>query len=128
MISIAIITTAVFNSLHSYINITAGTNPTTTDFDGEWVPWAEGMINSYLQTGSTLPTDQGDIIKGVADNLLVQKWAYERKLGHTAPEDNPLPTLTGEDKGKLDSLKGQNPSIEAPAFVFDLDRTVGGYD
>lgn len=80
-----------------------------------------------MQTGNTLPTDQGDIIKGVVDDLLVQKWAYERKLGHVAPEVNPLPALTGSHKQDLDSLKGQNPSIEEPAFNFDLDRTTGGF-
>jgi hypothetical protein len=66
-------------------------------------------------------------LKGIADDLLVQKYSYERRIGHIAPEVNPLPALTRDHKKNLDSLAGQDESIEDPAFNFDLDKTIGGY-
>ena len=38
-----------------------------------------------------------------------------------------LPELTAGNKADLNSLKGQDESIEEPAFNFDLDKTVGGF-
>ena len=116
---------------HPMIVVAAtGTFPITAELT-EWIEWADGLINAYLQTGSTLPTDQGDIIKNVADDLLIRKYNYEKLVGHVIPTDLlnvQLPKLTPENMSDLDSLKGQDSTIEAPAFVFDLDRTVGGYD
>ena len=42
--------------------------------------------------------------------------------------DQPLPVLTPQNKEDLDSLKGQDASVEAPAFNFDLDTVEGGFD
>jgi hypothetical protein len=86
---------------------------------------------SFLQTGDTLPTDQGNIIKNVVDDLLIRKYRFEKQVGFaTAPEmlDTPEPELTPENKMDLDSLKGQDTSIEDPAFNFDLDTLEGGFD
>ena len=116
---------------HPKIVVSAtGTFPITTELT-EWIEWADGLIITYLQTGNTLPTDVGDIIKNVADDLLIRKYTYEKLVGHVHPLDLlriPLPILTGANKAQLDSLKGQSPSIEEPAFNFDLGRTEGGFD
>ena len=67
----------------------------------------------------------------MADDLLIRKYTYEKLVAHTHPMDLlrvPLPILTGSNKAQLDSLKGQDTSIEEPAFNFDLGRTTGGFD
>ena len=115
---------------HPLISITATTNPSTTDLT-EWIVWADGKILAYLQTGNTLPTENGGIIENVADDLLIRKWRYEKRTSFPNPQGeagSAMPELTAQNKAELDSLKGQNPSIEEPAFNFDLSRTVGGFD
>ena len=67
----------------------------------------------------------------MADDLLIRKYTYEKLVGHVIPSDllnMEMPKLTGANKAALDSLKGQNASIEEPAFNFDLGRTTGGFD
>jgi len=124
------ITEAEFEKRHPRINIEAtGTFPTTDQFT-EWIAWSDGKICSYLQTGSTLPTDQGNIIKNISDDLLMRKYVYEKHVSKVVPGEIlriPLPELTPQNKMDLDSLKGQDDTIEAPAFNFDLDKTIGGY-
>ena len=116
---------------HPKILVSAtGTFPITTELT-EWIVWADGLVKAYLQVGDTLPTDQGDIIKNVVDDLLIRKYNYEKLVAHTIPSDLlnvQMPKLTAENMMDLDSLKGQDTTIEAPAFVFDLDRTTGGFD
>lgn len=80
---------------------------------------------------SSLPTDIGDIMKNVADDLLMRKYIFEKTTPNITPYeviDQPLPELTPSNKSDLDSLKGQDESIEAPAFNFDLDVLEGGFD
>ena len=106
------------------------TFPTTTQF-AQWQKWADSKIKSYLQCGNTLPTDQGNIMESVADDLLVRKFNYEKLLPKLLSGELlslSLPELTGPNKMDLDSLKGQDESIEDPAFNFDLDRLEGGFD
>jgi hypothetical protein len=106
----------------------SGTTPTTDQLT-EWIVWADGKVLSYLQV-STLPTDVGNIIKNVVDDLLVRKYRYELRTGFPAPEGEispAMPELTAQNKQDLDSLGGQS-DIEDPAFNFDLDRLEGGYD
>ena len=79
---------------------------------------------------SALPTDIGNIIKNVADDLLIRKWIYEKLVAAVAPMDIlqvALPELTVDNRKDLDSLKGQDTTIEDPAFNFDLDKTEGGF-
>ena len=105
----------------------AGTFPTTTQFD-EWVIWAEGKMKSYLQCGNTLPTDQGDILKNVADDLLYRKFKRDKNAAFEDETDGiPLPELTPENKFDLDSLRGQSKSMEPTSFNFDLNRLRGGF-
>lgn len=125
----ASITIAQFRLRHPRITISAtGTDPDETDF-AEWIDWADGKILSYLQV-SALPTDIGNIIRNVADDLLIRKYRYEKRTAFPNPEGEstpPMPELTAQNKMDLNSLKGQDESIEAPAFNFDLDKTTGGY-
>lgn len=110
--------------------IAAGSFPTTTEFT-EWVKWADGKMKSYLQCGNTLPTDIGDILKDVADDLLIRKYRFEKQVGFaTAPEmlNLPAPELTSENQADLDSLRGQKPSFEPSTFNFDLTKTEGGFE
>ena len=115
--------------LHPYINIAlTGTNPDETDFD-EWIEWADGKIMSYLQV-STLPTDISNIMRNVADDLLIRKYRYEKRTPHPHPEGEsspPMPELSAQNKEDLDSLTGQAPSIEPTTFNFDIDKTEGGF-
>jgi hypothetical protein len=109
----------------------SGTFPTTAEFT-EWVVWADGKMKSYLQCGSTLPTDIGDILKDVADDLLIRKYRFEKEVGFATSRDmldESGPQLTPENKTDLDSLKGQDTSSDdPPAFNFDLDVLEGGFD
>ena len=93
--------------------------------------WSDGILKKYLQTGNTLPTDIGDILKNVSDDLLFRKYIIEKTAPDVLPYDvidQPLPALTPQNKEDLDSLKGQDASVEAPAFNFDLDTVEGGFD
>jgi len=113
------------------VTIDATTSPTTTEFT-EWIVWADSKIKSYLQCGDTLPTDIGNILKTVGDDLLVRKWHYEKYIKTTNPADvlalkSPI-ELSIENMRLLDSLKGQDASGEKPGFNFDLDTTTGGFD
>ena len=68
------ISAADFTARHPKVGTisASGTFPTTTEFT-EWVVWADGKVLSYVQTGGTLPTDLGGIIKNVVDDLLIRK-------------------------------------------------------
>lgn len=111
--------------------LSTGTFPTILQF-AEWVEWADGKMKTYLQCGDTLPTDIGDILKDVADDLLIRKYRYEKEVGFaTTPEmlNTPLPELTEHNKSDLDSLKGQGvDDTDPPAFNFDLDTMEGGFE
>ena len=89
-------------------------------------------MKKYLQSGDTLPTDIGNTLKDVADDLLIRKYWFEKYIDFSStPEmrNEALPELTAENKGDLDSLRGQTPiSDDPPAFNFDLDVTEGGFD
>ena len=70
-------------------------------------------------------------MKNVADDLLIRKYIYEKTTPDVTPYDvidQQLPELTPQNKADLDSLKGQDESIEGPAFNFDLDVLEGGFD
>lgn len=125
----ASITIAAFKLRHPRLTISAtGTDPDETDF-AEWISWADGKIMAYLGV-SALPTDIGGIMENVADDLLIRKFRYEKRTAFPNPEGEgspAMPELTAQNKMELDSLKGQDESIEAPAFNFDLDKTTGGY-
>ena len=94
--------------------------------------WADSKIKSYLQCGDTLPTDIGDILKTVGDDLLIRKWHYEKYIKTNNPADvlalrNPI-ELSVENMRLLDQLKGQSVEGEVCAFNFDMNTTEGGFD
>lgn len=70
-------------------------------------------------------------MKNVADDLLLRKFNYEKlvpKLLSGELLSLALPELTVANKQDLESLKGQDTSIEEPAFNFDINTLEGGYD
>lgn len=122
------ITTEQFIQLHS-LEVDATTKPSLSDL-AEWINWAEGKILSYLQIDD-LPTDKGSILKNIADDLLFRKWIIEKLSGTVSPQELiniAQPQLTPENKMDLDSLKGQDTSIEPTTFNFDLTKTEGGFE
>jgi len=126
----AIITKDKFELRH-ILTIDATTEPSITQFT-EWIAWAENKILGYLQCGDTLPTDVGDILENVSDDLLIQKWHYEKLVKKTSGPVELMkimpPELSLENKKLLDNLKGSSATTEVPGFNFDIDTTSGGFD
>lgn len=70
-------------------------------------------------------------MKNVADDLLIRKYPYEKLIANLSPVELlqiPLPELTAENKEELDSLRGQDESIEPSTFNFDITKTEGGFE
>lgn len=116
MISLAVYTdVASFNLRHPRAQITGTTEPDTTDF-AEWLIWATAVVNNFLRVTSNI-ADLDGIIKNIVDDLLMQKYTYEKLTGHVGRLDIlniPQPALTVEHKATLLNIKGFD---DEPAYT-----------
>ena len=115
---------ASFNLRHPRAQITGSTEPDTTDFT-EWVIWATAVVNNFLRVTTDI-TDSDGIIKNIVDDLLMQKYTYEKLTAHIGSVNIlniPQPALTVEHKNTLLNIKGID---DEPAYTRRMGFGYGG--
>lgn len=133
----AYIDDATFELEHSHRDVSV--DPTSTVF-AQWIKSYSAQCNGYLGVSTDIAAfgDDSHTSRTMVDvmaTLLEARFVYYDDL-----EKTPL-TMRGtlevpylkmarfaHLRGDLDDLKGSLPSIEAPAFNFDINTTTGGFD
>jgi hypothetical protein len=113
----------------------ASASPGTNQFT-QWIKAYTAKINGYLGVSTDIcavgdDTHEEESIVAVIANLIEAHYVYVDDLNRTPLSERgnlTRPYLSVSMKQILDNLKGQDESIEAPAFNFRTDTTQGGYD
>ena len=128
---------ATFENIYTHRD--ASVSPGSTQFT-QWIKTYSTQINNYLQVSSDIcavadASHVSETIIGVIGVLLENHYDYIDLWRRTPePERATLPVPHIRDRQflgllfDLDSLKGQDSSIEEPAFNFILSRTEGGFE
>jgi len=109
--------------------------PGSTQFT-QWIKTYTAKINGYLGVSTDIcafgdATHESESIIAIISDLLEAHYVYTDDLERTPLSERGniiKPYLTSDMRMMLDELKGQDDTIEEPAFNFDTNVTSGGFD